>query len=73
MANGIGQAHNLGNQKRKQPDMTTHLLQIAVSISKCHNTKDKKIHMALNSSSANTTSSTTTADVHKKPADTIEK
>ena len=53
--------------------MTTDILKVSVSISKCHNTNDKIIDMTRNWSFTNTTSSTTTAAVHEKPADTIEK
>ena len=53
--------------------MPDNLPTVSVSISKFHNTKDKNIDMVLNSSSTKITSSTTTATVHRKPADTIEK
>ena len=73
MANRIVWVHNLGKQNRNPHSMTTDILKVSVSISKCHNTNDKIIDMTRNWSFTNTTSSTTTAAVHEKPADTIEK
>ena len=72
MANEIVRVHKLGKHNRNRPDMTTYIITVLVSISKCHNTKYKNIDMTLNSSSTNTTSSTTTDYVHEKTADTIE-
>ena len=56
-------------QKRDQSDITTNILTLYVSISKCHNKNYKNIDMTLKSPSTNNMSCTSTADVHKKPAD----
>ena len=68
MAYGIGRLQILGKQNRKQSGMSTNILTVPVSISKCHNTKDNFFYMKLNSLSTNTNDA-----VHEKPADTIEK
>ena len=73
MANRIDRFHKLGKQNINRSDITTSLLTVPVSISNCHNTKDKNIYMTLKSTFTTTTSSTTTAAVHYKPDDTIEK
>ena len=52
--------------------MTTNILTVPVSISFFHNQNYKNIDMTLNSISTNTTSSTNTSGVHKKPPDSIE-
>ena len=53
--------------------MSANILKVLVSISKCHNTNDRKIDMTLKSSHTNTTSSTTTDTVKYKHVDTNDK
>ena len=64
MAKRIGQVHKLGKNNRNQPGITTNLLTVPLSISFFHSTNDKKMDMALNSSSTNNMLSTDTDDVH---------
>ena len=73
MANRTSRVHKLSKHYIKQHARTDNLLTLPVSIWFCHNTDDKCIDMELNAPSTNNTSSTTTADVQEKPADTIGK
>ena len=73
MANRISRVYELGKKNRNRSDMNNNVFIVTVSIPFCYNTYDKNIGITLNSSSTNTLLSTTSADIHEKPADSIEK